>query len=103
MRLTPFAKFFITVVVLVVVGYAVYHYKGNDLKKWAVGGQQKTTTASGSSDVSSTDFSALKNAPADPGRDAGANGVQPVNLSGSGKLDRPLVVAINTWAGHSPG
>ncbi|HEX7421983.1 MAG TPA: phosphate ABC transporter substrate-binding/OmpA family protein [Thermoanaerobaculia bacterium] len=101
MRLTPFAKFFITVVVLVVIGYAAYHYKGHDLRTWAVGREQKTTTAS--SEVSATDFSALKNAPADPGRDAGANGVQAVSLSGSGKLDRPLVVAINTWAGHSPG
>jgi NitT/TauT family transport system substrate-binding protein len=101
MRLTPFAKFFITVVVLVVVGYAAYHYKGSDLKKWAVGKEQKTTK--GSNEVSSGDFSALKNAPNDPSRDSGATGVQPVSLSGNGSLDRPLVVAINTWAGHSPG
>ncbi|HEV8661443.1 MAG TPA: phosphate ABC transporter substrate-binding/OmpA family protein [Thermoanaerobaculia bacterium] len=101
MRLTPFAKFFITVVVLAVVGYAVYHYKGADVRKWAVGGEKQARQ--GSSEVSSSDFSALKNAPADPSRDAGANGVQPVNLGGSGSLDRPLVVAINTWAGHSPG
>ena len=26
-----------------------------------------------------------------------------VALSGTGKLGRPLVVAINTWAGHAPG
>ncbi|MGZ8853745.1 MAG: hypothetical protein ACXW2X_10155, partial [Thermoanaerobaculia bacterium] len=76
MRLTPFAKFFVTVVVLVVVGYAAYHYKGSDLKKWAVGKEQKTTT--GSNEVSSGDFSALKNAPIDPSRDSGATGVQPV-------------------------
>jgi NitT/TauT family transport system substrate-binding protein len=101
MRLTPFAKFFITVVVLVVAGYAVYHYKGTDLKKWALGKEQKTAT--GSNEVSSGDFSALKNAPSDPSRDSGANGVQPLSLSGNGSLDRPLVVAINTWAGHSPG
>src|SRR6266536_3248223 len=37
MRLTPFAKFFVTVVILAVVGYAVYHYKGADVRKWATG------------------------------------------------------------------
>ncbi|MBV8518362.1 MAG: OmpA family protein [Acidobacteria bacterium] len=99
MRLTPFAKLFITAVILVVVGYAVYHYKGADVKKWAGGEESK----SASGDVSKTDFDALKNAPADAARDAGSNGVQPVALQGSGRLNRPLVVAINTWAGHSPG
>ena len=37
MRLTPFAKLFITVVILGVLGYAVWHYKGADVKQWAVG------------------------------------------------------------------
>jgi len=98
MRLTGFAKFFITVVVLVVVGYAVYHYKGTDIRKWATG-NEKTTTA----EVSKGDFEALKNAPADAARDAGSSGVQNAALRGTGRLNRPLVVAINTWAGHSPG
>jgi NitT/TauT family transport system substrate-binding protein len=100
MRLTPFAKFFVTVVVLVVVGYAAWHYKGTDIRKWATGndkGQQTTTSA-----VSNNDFDSLKNAPADPSRDAGVTGVSSVSVS-AGKLNRPLVVAINTWAGHSPG
>jgi outer membrane protein OmpA-like peptidoglycan-associated protein/ABC-type amino acid transport substrate-binding protein len=101
MRLTPFAKFFITVVILAVVGYAVYHYKGADVRKWAMGGS-KTTTASGDN-VSASDFNALKNAPPDPSRDAGSTGVSPVSLASGGKLGRPLVVAINTWAGHAPG
>src|SRR3954451_19224786 len=115
MRLTGFAKAFITIVILAVVGYAAWHYKGHDLRKWATG-SDKTTTATGTAD-NSADFNALKNAPADPpppstpqktppadpGRDAGSNGVQPVGLTGSGRLNRPLVVAINTWAGHSPG
>ena len=30
MKLTPFAKLFITVVILVVVGYAFWHYKGHE-------------------------------------------------------------------------
>ena len=101
MRLTPLAKLFITVVILAVIGYAVYHYKGTDVRKWATG-SDKTQTASGEA-VSNNDFDALKNAPADPSRDAGSNGVQAVGLTSSGKLGRPLVVAINTWAGHAPG
>ena len=100
MKLTPFAKFFITVVVLAVVGYAAWHYKGTDIRKWATGNKGETTTSGGP--VASNDFDALKNAPADPGRDAAVSGVSTVAVSG-GKLNRPLVVAINTWAGHSPG
>jgi NitT/TauT family transport system substrate-binding protein len=100
MRLTAFAKFFITVVILAVVGYAVYHYKGADVRKWAVGDKSKKTASDG---VSSNDFDALKNAPADPSRDAGSSGVSPASLASGGKLGRPLVVAINTWAGHAPG
>ncbi|MEO8033364.1 MAG: ABC transporter substrate-binding protein, partial [Acidobacteriota bacterium] len=103
MRLTPFAKFFVTLVILVVVGYTIYHYKGSDVRKWATGSSSTQATSSGSDGVSSGDFSALKNAPADPSRDSGSNGVQAVGLTGSGKLSRPLVVAINTWAGHAPG
>ena len=101
MRLTAFAKFFITVVILAVVGYAVYHYKGADVRKWAVGDKSKTTTSADG--VSSNDFDALKNAPADPSRDAGSTGVSAAALASGGKLGRPLVVAINTWAGHAPG
>ncbi|HVS29981.1 MAG TPA: phosphate ABC transporter substrate-binding/OmpA family protein [Thermoanaerobaculia bacterium] len=101
MRLTPFAKFFITAVVLGVIGYAVWHYKGADVARWATG--DSPGRGARSSAVESSDFDALKNAPSDPGRDAGSAGVSPVNLGGSGKLTRPLVVAINTWAGHAPG
>src|ERR1051326_6533555 len=84
MRLTPFAKFFITIVILAVVGYAVYHYKGSDVRKWATGGEKGTTTAGGSN-VSSTDFAALKNAPPDPSRDAGSHSVAPVALPAGGR------------------
>ncbi|HXH95523.1 MAG TPA: phosphate ABC transporter substrate-binding/OmpA family protein [Thermoanaerobaculia bacterium] len=101
MKLTPFAKFFITVVVLAVVGYAAWHYKGAEIRRWATGsdkGQSQTSTSA----VGSNDFDALKNAPADPSRDAAVTGVSAVSVNG-GKLNRPLVVAINTWAGHSPG
>jgi NitT/TauT family transport system substrate-binding protein len=100
MKLTPFAKLFITLVVVGVIGYAVYHYKGADVRKWATGNEAgKTSTG----EVSKDDFDALKNAPGDPARDAGSTGVQAASLRGGGRLNRPLVVAINTWAGHAPG
>ena len=101
MRLTPFAKFFISIVILGVIGYALWHYKSADLRKWAVG--DKTATTEESTRIASDDFDALKNAPADPDRDSGSAGVSPTSLANSGKLGRPLVVAINTWAGHGPG
>src|SRR5690349_21064320 len=102
MKLTPFAKLFLTVIILGVLGYVVWHYKGGELRRWATDQDQGATTTSTSGEVTSTDFANLKNAPADPGRDAGSEGVAPVAVGG-GKLDRPLVVAINTWAGHAPG
>jgi outer membrane protein OmpA-like peptidoglycan-associated protein len=100
MKLTPFAKFFITVVILGVVGYTAWHYKGTDIRKWATGSEKGTQT--GTTQVTNNDFAALKNAPADPSRDAAVTGVNSVSVT-AGKLNRPLVVAINTWAGHSPG
>jgi len=100
-KLTPFAKLFLTVVILGVLGYVAWKYKGGQLRKWATG-QEQTATTSTSGEVTSTDFASLQNAPADPNRNAGSEGVTPVSLGG-GKLGRPLVVAINTWAGHAPG
>ncbi|MCX6549635.1 MAG: ABC transporter substrate-binding protein, partial [Acidobacteria bacterium] len=99
MRLTPFAKLFITIVILAVVGYAVYFYRGGDIRKWAVGDKPAGKTEQ----VNANDFDALKNAPADPARNAGATGVTGAALASGGRLTRPLVVAINTWAGHAPG
>src|SRR5450631_2839454 len=104
MKLTPFAKFFITVVILGVIGYALWHYKGGDIRKWA--GAEKGaagTTAGKASGVTSDDFNSLKGAPPDPERGKGSGGVTGSALGGSGKIGRPLVVAINTWAGHAPG
>jgi outer membrane protein OmpA-like peptidoglycan-associated protein/ABC-type amino acid transport substrate-binding protein len=101
MKLTPFAKLFITVVILAVIGYAAYYYKGAEIRTWAVG--DKPAGATVSQDIGRGDFDALGGAPADPVRNAGATGVTGMALSGSGKLTRPLVVGINTWAGHAPG
>jgi len=100
MKLTPFAKLFITVVILAVVGYAVWHAKGADIRKWAVGEKEAAPAASA---VSPSDFDPLRTAPADPTRNAGSTGVTPTTWGGGGRLTRPLVVGINTWAGHAPG
>jgi ABC-type nitrate/sulfonate/bicarbonate transport system substrate-binding protein len=97
MKLTPLAKVFVTVVILGVLGYALWHYKGDSLKRWAVG--DKTT---GGEEISKGDFDNLKGAPDDPERHTGSTGVNAISI-GTGKLSRPLIVAINTWAGHSPG
>jgi NitT/TauT family transport system substrate-binding protein len=96
MKLTPFAKAFIAVVVVGVLGFATWHYKGDDIKRWAGGDK----TAEGGD--SKEDFNKLNGAPEDPKRGAGSTGVSAVSI-GTGKLNRPLVVGINTWAGHSPG
>ena len=99
MRLTPFAKIFITVVILAVIGYAFWHYKGSSIKNWAVGDKE-----AGGEEVTGSDFEKLKDAPADADRNKGSIGVNAGGTSiGSGTLNRPLVVAINTWAGHAPG
>src|SRR5688572_31094556 len=95
MRLTPLAKAFIAIVVVAVIGFATWHYKGNAIKEWA-GGERE---AGGDSKA---DFDKFKDAPGDPARNAGSTGVSGVSL-GSGRLNRPLVVGINTWAGHAPG
>ena len=100
MRLTPFAKLFITVVIVAVLGYAFWHYKGADLRKWAVGDKPAAAQAE---TPGANDFDALKNAPADPDRGTGSTGVTATSLASGGKLGRTLVVGINTWAGHAPG
>lgn len=95
MKLTPFAKAFIGVVVLGVIVFATWYYKGDAIKQWA-GGE---TTVGGDS---KGDFDKLNGAPGDPARGAGSAGVSSASV-GTGRLNRPLVVGINTWAGHSPG
>ncbi|MBP1634905.1 MAG: OmpA/MotB domain protein [Acidobacteria bacterium] len=101
MKLTPFAKAFITVVIVGVLGYSIWYYKGGDVRRWAVG--DKAPAAEGAGRVEPGDFDALKNAPPDPDRNQGSAGVTPAGMSAGGKLSRPLIVGINTWAGHAPG
>src|SRR5262245_23130199 len=95
MKLTPLAKAFIAAVVFVVIGFATWHYKGDAIKQWAGGEKAATEDAKG-------DFDKLNNAPGDPSRNAGSTGVTSASI-GSGRLNRPLIVGINTWAGHAPG
>ena len=95
MRLTPLAKAFIAVVVLAVIGFATWHYKGDAIKNWAGGDKVSGEDSKG-------DFDKLNNAPGDPGRNVGSTGVGSASV-GTGRLNRPLVVGINTWAGHAPG
>ncbi len=96
MQLTPLAKIFITAVILAVLGFVVWSWAGSSIKNWATGG------VGGTEEVKNSDFDGLKGQPGDPNRKTGSTGVAPVAL-GAGKLSRPLVVAINTWAGHAPG
>src|SRR4051812_20346491 len=97
MKLTPFAKAFIAVVVLGVIGFATWHYKGDAIRQWA--GGERTAEDGGDS---KGDFDNLKGGPEAPGGGVGSAGVSG-GTGGTGKLSRPLVVGINTWAGHSPG
>ena len=95
MRLTPLAKAFIAVVVFVVIAFATWYWKGAAIKEWAGGEKVAGEDSKG-------DFDRLNNAPGDPARNAGSTGVSGTTI-GSGRLNRPLVVGINTWAGHAPG
>jgi hypothetical protein len=111
MKLTPFAKFFVTLIILGVVGYVLY-VKRDTITQWANQGGVKPTTPIGdkpSTDstnsatgttVSKEDFAAIGAA-----REAGRQGVTGIAKAqvGSGKLNRKLRVGINTWAGHAPG
>ena len=103
MKLTPLSKLFLTVIILGVLGYSGWHYYGNEIRCWSspdkcAAGQEPGQAAPG---VGRDDFAGLANAPADPSRgQVAAVATAPVT---GGKLARPLVVGINTWAGHAPG
>lgn len=95
MKLTPLAKAFIAIVVLGVIGFATWHYKGAAIKQWAGGDRATGGDSKG-------DFDKLNGAQSDPARNTGSTGVNAASV-GTGRLNRPLVVGINTWAGHAPG
>jgi hypothetical protein len=98
MKLTPFAKLIFTVVVLAIIGALVWKEKGGSLRQWATGKAGGPTVEV----IEKGDFNKLADMPADPERNTKVTGVANAQI-GSGKLNRPLVVGINTWAGHAPG
>lgn len=106
MKLTPFAKIFITLIILGVVGYVLY-VKGDGINQWVNQGTSKPTAPAGDKTatgpapgVSKDDFAAIGAV-----REAGRQGVTGIAKAqvGQGKLGRKLRVGINTWAGHAPG
>src|SRR5262245_48532823 len=111
-KLTPFAKLFLTVVILGVLGFTLYRYR-DELKKMAGGSDERgesakpagegggATKAKEDEATSKDVFNGVNEAGADPPK-TGVSGVTAKSV-GDAKLNRPLVVAINTWAGHSPG
>lgn len=97
MKLTPFGKLFLALVILGVVGFVVFKRYGEDLRSWASKGE-----ARGGEEVTREDFGAIGKDIVDPPRD-GKVEVGAGAAVGEGRLSRPLKVGINTWAGHAPG
>jgi NitT/TauT family transport system substrate-binding protein len=101
MKLTPLSKMIVVLVVLGVLGYVGYARYG---KRQAASGAEQAAGGQATLPKSPEDekgiFGKLTQ-PLDTGHDT--KNVAPAAAAGQGKLDRPLVVAINTWAGHAPG
>ncbi|MBL8911688.1 MAG: OmpA family protein [Archangium sp.] len=108
MKLTPFGKLFIALVALGVIGFVVFKKYGDNIKAWSGAKVEDGTkgggtgTGTGNTDVTKDDFNAANNGISDAPRNGGVqvNGSAEV---GGAKLNRPLKVGINTWAGHAPG
>jgi NitT/TauT family transport system substrate-binding protein len=101
MKITPLGKAILVLLGIAIIYFGFRNY-GSDIRRWALGREGGAKSGTGGV-VSDTDFSALKNAPPDPARGTGSEGVGAGSVVGSGRLSRPLVVGINTWAGHAPG
>jgi outer membrane protein OmpA-like peptidoglycan-associated protein/ABC-type amino acid transport substrate-binding protein len=101
MKMTPLGKAILVLLGLAIIYFGLRNF-APDIKKWAVG-QKAEKTASAGSEVNPGDFGALRNAPPDPERGKGSQGVSASSQIAGGTLSRPLVVGINTWAGHAPG
>jgi len=113
MKLTPFGKLFIALVALSVIGFVVYKRFGDEIRAWA-GATKTSPTGTGTgtggtgtgtgTDVTKDDFAGINKDLVDAPR----TGTVAVNANngaalGGQKLNRPLKVGINTWAGHAPG
>ncbi len=101
MRLTPFAKFFLFVIVAGLIAFIAWRRYGNERaqrdRESPPAAAAGTATAADPGDKGI--FGKLTQ-PQDTGHDTSAVAA---GNAGTGKLNRPLVVAINTWAGHAPG
>ncbi len=106
MKLTPFAKVFLVLVILGVGGFIGFKKYGDNLRSWSGAGKAGDPKA-GETPVDKADFNFVggKNENVDAPRtgDFAVNANNAGGALGSGKLNRPLVVGINTWAGHAPG
>ncbi len=102
MKLTPIGKAFIAAIVVAVVGIVVWMKFANTAKDWAQGGAADAgPDAPVAADLSKDDFNGIPGVQ-DPNHKSANPNVTAANI-GTGKLNRPLVVGINTWAGHAPG
>jgi NitT/TauT family transport system substrate-binding protein len=100
MRLTGFGKFFIFLVVAGVIGFVAWKRYGAQMaERRAETGAAGTQVGAGQPEGDKGIFGKLAQ-PQDTGHDTSAVSA---GTTGPGKLNRPLVVAINTWAGHAPG
>ena len=104
MKLTPFAKAFITIVILASSATPAITTRAATSSKWATGSDKGDggERRQGRRRRRKDDFDALKNAPPIPTATPASPASTAANV-GAGKLGRPLVVGINTWAGHAPG
>lgn len=103
MRLTPLAKFFLFIVIAGAVGFVAWKRYGAQLRAVEPAADGSTGSATAGSTPTEGDkgvFGKLS-LPQDTGQDT--SGVAAGASNGKGTLNRPLVVAINTWAGHAPG
>ncbi|MFO0596606.1 MAG: phosphate ABC transporter substrate-binding/OmpA family protein [Myxococcaceae bacterium] len=106
MKLTPFGKLFIALVALGVIGFVGWKKYGDQVRSWSGAGPKVEGGTgggnAGTGDVTKDDFALTNQGVTDAPRNGGVqvNGSSDV---GTAKLNRPLKVGINTWAGHAPG
>jgi NitT/TauT family transport system substrate-binding protein len=107
-KLTPFGKLFIALVALGVIGYIGFARfgLGDKLREFAGASSKKNddgTPSKPQEDVTKDDFARLRDGLEDAPRQGGVAVNAGTAAVGTSGLNRPLRVAINTWAGHAPG
>src|SRR5258708_2658311 len=98
MKLTAFGKFFLFLIIVGVVGFIAFKRYGDQLKGWA--GADNNTQPQAVTKDDFENIKAINNEVKDPSSKGevplNSNAAKNVAVSG-GKLERPLVVGINTW------